>query len=265
MNIELLGCFAILSYAVASVLMVRECAAALGHRYSMVFAWLAVVLHATHAQLQFLQLGAVDFGFYSAASMVALVVTLVLLLAALDKPVAKLGVGVFPVAGVILSLSLIFAKPAHPLAAHGWPMTIHILASIMAFSLFSIGSVQAIFLAIQDRQLRGHHPRRLALVLPPLQAMESLLFQMLVAGMVFLSVSLISGFVFIDDLFAQHLVHKTVLSIAAWFIFGGLLIGRLVLGWRGQTAINWTLVGFTALLLAYFGSKMVLELVLNKV
>ncbi|MEQ1638294.1 MAG: cytochrome c biogenesis protein CcsA, partial [Methylococcales bacterium] len=97
-----------------------------------------------------------------------------------------------------------------------------------------------------------------------LQTMESLLFQMIGTGMVFLSVSLISGFIFIENLFAQHLVHKTVLSILAWIIFTGLLFGRLRYGWRGKTAVKWTLSGFILLLLAYFGSKLVLELILHK-
>jgi ABC-type uncharacterized transport system permease subunit len=87
---------------------------------------------------------------------------------------------------------------------------------------------------------------------------------MLATGIVFLTVSLTSGFIFIENLFAQHLVHKTVLSILAWIIFTGLLIGRSRYGWRGQTAIQWTLIGFILLLLAYFGSKLVLELILHR-
>ena len=92
---------------------------------------------------------------------------------------------------------------------------------------------------------------------------EALLFEMIGAGFVLLTLALLSGFMFLEDMFAQHLVHKTVLSIAAWVVFGSLLWGRFKSGWRGQKALIWTLSGFVVLMLAYFGTKFVLELVLS--
>ena len=74
----------------------------------------------------------------------------------------------------------------------------------------------------------------------------------------------VGGVLFLEDIFAQHLVHKTVLSLTAWLVFAVLLWGRFQFGWRGRTAIRWTLSGFAVLLLAYFGSKFVLELVLMR-
>ena len=124
--------------------------------------------------------------------------------------------------------------------------------------------MQAVLLAVQDQQLKSHPPKRFIQSLPSLQAMESLLFQMLTAGLFFLTLSLLSGFFFIDDLFAQHLVHKTVLSLLAWVIFSALLLGRSLYGWRGRTAMRWTVSGFGLLLLAYFGSKLVLKLILHR-
>jgi len=79
-----------------------------------------------------------------------------------------------------------------------------------------------------------------------------------------LTLSLFTGFVFVTNLFTQHLVHKTVLSLFAWTIFGVLLIGRVRFGWRGRTAVGWTLFGFGVLALAYFGAKFVLEDVLGR-
>jgi ABC-type uncharacterized transport system permease subunit len=91
-----------------------------------------------------------------------------------------------------------------------------------------------------------------------------LLFQMIAIGFVLLSLALLSGLLFLEDIFTQHLVHKTVLSSIAWAVFGILLWGRWRFGWRGRTAIRWTLSGFATLALAYFGSKLVLELLLKR-
>jgi ABC-type uncharacterized transport system permease subunit len=164
----------------------------------------------------------------------------------------------------MLALELTLSHTTQLLSNYNWAMSTHILSSIIAFSLLNIAALQAILLALQNQQLKSHPPKRFIQSLPPLQTMESLLFQMLATGIVFLTVSLTSGFIFIENLFAQHLVHKTVLSILAWIIFTGLLIGRSRYGWRGQTAIQWTLIGFILLLLAYFGSKLVLELILHR-
>jgi ABC-type uncharacterized transport system permease subunit len=94
--------------------------------------------------------------------------------------------------------------------------------------------------------------------------MEQVLFTTIHAGVVLLTLSVFSGLIFVDNVFAQHLVHKTVLSIIALFVFGVLLLGRWRFGWRGRKAIHWTLVGYGLLVLAYFGSRLVLEVVLQR-
>ena len=259
------GLLSIISYVAATLLLANEIFATKPHRASIYTAWVGTGLHGFYTALNVQNHGGFDFSFFSSASLSALVISLLLLFAALDKPVSKLGVLIFPIAAAMLMLDATYSSTPHPLANTNWQMSTHVLTSILAFSLLNIAALQAVLLAIQDQQLRHHHPKRLMLALPPLQAMESLLFQIIATGLVFLTISLISGFVFIEDLFAQHLVHKTVLSILAWIIFSGLLFGRLRYGWRGQSAIQWTLIGFTLLLLAYFGSKLVLELILKKV
>jgi len=105
---------------------------------------------------------------------------------------------------------------------------------------------------------------RLVMRLPPLQTMERLLFQLIFFGFFLLTLTLLSGLLFVHDLFGQHLVHKTFLSFAAWLIFGGLLIGRLRYGWRGRSAIRWVMYGYVTLILAYFGSKLILEQILGR-
>lgn len=266
MNSTLVGIFSVLSYGIASALIIKELMSQCEkHLASIRLAWLGAILHAAYIIINIQQYNGFNFGFFNAAGLVALFIVLLLLTAALDKPVEKLGVAIFPLAAILLSLDMIFPEQNHRLTPNNWEMSVHVLSSIVAFSLLNIAALQALMLALQDQQLRSHHPKRLILALPPLQAMETLLFQMIAAGLFFLTVSLLSGFIFIEDLFAQHLVHKTVLSIIAWIIFSGLLMGRLRYGWRGKTAIQWTLIGFVLLLLAYFGSKLVLELVLKKI
>jgi ABC-type uncharacterized transport system permease subunit len=264
MNITALATLSICTYLASTLLIIRHIDQSRIQRTAIYLAWAAVCTHLLFTAIVFQQNSGFNFSFFSTSSLVAMIVALLLLIAALNKPVEKLGLAIFPLAAIMLALELNFADKPHSLPSYNWAMSTHILTSIIAFSLLNIAALQAILLAIQDQQLKSHPPKRFIQSLPPLQTMESLLFQMLGTGLAFLTISLVSGFLFIEDLFAQHLVHKTVLSILAWIIFSGLLMGRHRYGWRGQIAIQWTLIGFVLLLLAYFGSKLVLELILHR-
>jgi ABC-type uncharacterized transport system permease subunit len=260
----LLALTAMCTYVASAALIVKSLHQNYSPRIPIYLAWLAVCAHFLYTVLTFQQNKGFSFDFFSTASLVAMIVALLLLTAALNKPVEKLGIAVFPVAALMLALTLNFTDKTQNLSTYNWAMTTHVLSSLIAFSLLNIAALQAILLSIQNQQLKSHPPKRFIQSLPALQTMEALLFQMLSAGVLFLTLALISGFIFIEDLFAQHLVHKTVLSILAWLIFSSLLVGRSRYGWRGQLAIRWTLVGFVSLLLAYFGSKLVLELILHR-
>ena len=264
MNTTALAILAICTYLASTLIIVRDFDQNRMQRTALHLAWTAACSHLIYTAIVFHQNGGFNFSFFSTSSLVAMIVALLLLIAALNKPVEKLGIAIFPIAAIMLALDLNFPDKTQLMSNYNWAMSTHILTSIIAFSLLNIAALQAILLAIQDQQLKSHPPKRFIQSLPPLQTMESLLFQMLGTGIVFLTISLVSGFLFIEDLFAQHLVHKTVLSILAWIIFSCLLIGRHLYGWRGQTAIQWTLIGFVLLLLAYFGSKLVLELILHR-
>ena len=263
MNPILSGTVSIIFYLAATLFLFTEILQKKTHKISIYLAWLAVISHtAYNLSILFLPDG-IDFSFFNTASLILLIVVFILLFASFSKPVIKLGIALFPTTAVILILGITIPVKSQILQTKAWQMDVHIVTSIIAFSLLNIAAFQALLLAVQDWQLRNHRPNQLIQSLPPLQTMESLLFQMIGTGLFFLSISLLSGFIFIEDLFAQHLVHKTVLSIFAWFTFSGLLAGRSRYGWRGQTAIRWTLIGFVSLLLAYFGSKLVLELILK--
>jgi ABC-type uncharacterized transport system permease subunit len=223
----------------------------------------AVVLHSTLLYQQILLPGGINLGFFNALSLAALMAALLLMVSATVEPVENLGIILLPVSAATIILALAFPSD-RVISEAERGLASHILLSIMAYSLLALAAVQAVLLAIQDRHLHNRQPGGFIRSLPPLVTMETLLFQMISGGFVLLSLALISGFVYLEDIFAQSLVHKTVLSIAAWAVFGILLWGRWRHGWRGRTAIRWTLSGFAALLLAYFGSKLVLELILNR-
>ncbi len=206
-----------------------------------------------------------DLELVNVASLALWLASLLLLLSALKTPIENLAIALLPMAALTLAIQLIM--PAKPVlltnASAG--LEIHIFLSILAFSLLSIASLQAILLAIQDNHLRNRRPGGFIRALPPLETMERLLFQIIGLGFVFLSLALFNGILFVDDIFAQHLVHKTVLSIIAWLVFAILLWGRWRFGWRGRTAIRWTMAGLTILLVGYFGSKLILEFVLQRI
>ncbi|PLY16719.1 MAG: cytochrome C biogenesis protein [Sedimenticola sp.] len=222
-----------------------------------------VVFHSLFLYLTMFTGEGVNLGFFSAASSISWIILVLLMLSSLSKPVENLGILLLPLAAVSIALqlqypSVHFLSPDTP-----WILRLHVLISMLAYSLLTLASVQAVLLAIQDHQLRNRHPGGFVRALPPLQTMEVLLFEMIALGFALLTVALISGFIFLENMFSQHLVHKTILSLAAWVVFGTLLWGRFRYGWRGQKALIWTLVGFVVLMLAYFGSKFVLELVLT--
>ena len=224
----------------------------------------ALALHAAMLYQELFTLGGLNLSFFNAVSLAAWTMAGLLLISALSKPVENLAILALPLAAITVLLDLRF--PGSRLIGEdaGWQLRLHVLTSMLAYSLLTLASAQAILLAVQDNHLRRHHPGGFIRALPPLQTMESLLFEMIGVGFVLLSVALITGFIYLEDMFAQHLVHKTVLSIVAWCAFAMLLWGRFRFGWRGRKAIRWTLVGFAVLMLAYFGSKAVIELILHR-
>jgi len=198
-------------------------------------------------------------------SLMFLAVTALILISSLRRPVENLMVALFPLAAVAIVLSLLFQDTYSPREELSRGFVTHIILSIVAYSLLTIAALQAILLAFGNYELRHH---RLAVMksLPPLQTMEGLLFEMLWGGLIFLSLSIATGFMYMTSAgSAPGLIHHTVITLAAWIVFAVLLWGRHQLGWRGATASRWTLSGFALLVLGYFGSKFVLEIVLGRV
>lgn len=226
--------------------------------------FLAMVLHAIILFSDTITSNGLNPSFVNSFSLVTWLVVLLYLIAQLRKPVETLGIFVFPAACLAL-LTQLFWPANIALINQSFELQVHILLSLLAYGLLSIAAGQAILLLVQTHYLKTKKPGGFIRSLPALQSMETLLFQMIKVGFILLTLALLSGFVFLDNIFAQHLVHKTVLSMIAWLLFAILLWGRWHFGWRGKKAIHFTLGGFIFLMLAYLGSKLVLEIILQKV
>lgn len=204
--------------------------------------------------------GQLDLSFFNSLMLIAWVITGMYIATTVFWPVLSLGVLVYPVSGFCALLYALLSPHIAPVSeGYSMLLKVHILCSVFAYSVLSLASVQALVLAVQDNVLHGHKPSVLIMSLPPLQTMERLLFAMVWTGFILLTLALGFGFFEVEQLFT----HKVILSVIAWCIFGALLIGRVFLGWRGRTAIRYTLSGVTFLIMAFFGSKLVLELILS--
>ncbi|OEC61691.1 MULTISPECIES: inner membrane protein YpjD [Pseudomonas] len=232
-------------------------------RMLTVLGLLALTSHATALFFQLIAPAGLTLDFFNAASLIAAAVIGLTLLACSRMPVENLLLLLYPL-GALTVLLAIFVPSGTVQPIDEEPgILAHILLSILAYGMLTIAVFQSLLLLLQDYQLKHKHPSGLIRNFPALQTMESLLFGFLWAGWCLLSLSLISGWLFVENLFAQHLAHKTVLSCFAWVVFAVLLWGRHQLGWRGHKAIRWTLAGFCLLMLAYFGSKLVREFILH--
>ena len=227
------------------------------------FAAIASVLHAWVLMSALNTTAGINFNIANAVSLTTLVIAVLLLVSAISKPIDNLGIVIMPIAALTLWLQISY--PSEHLLNNdaSWALRLHVVASMLAYAILTLAAIQALLLSIQDNHLRKHHPGGFIRLLPPLQTMEALLFEMIGVGFVLLCIALTFGFVYLEDMFAQKVAHKTILSMIAWVVFATLLAGRYRFGWRGRTAINWTISGFVILMLAYFGSKVVLELLLS--
>ncbi len=206
-----------------------------------------------------------DFGFFRVATLFSWVMALIVVLTSLKKPLANLFIALFPLAIVSILCSTFLPSHYNPNRDLTGGVALHSVLGILAFSLLTIAALQALVVAWLNRELKQHHFSAVLRHLPPLQSMETLLFAIIKAGFLALLGVIVSGFVFMDDMFAQHLAHKTVLTLLSFAVWGILLWGRYRWGWCGKQALRWILAGFIVLILAYFGSKFVLEILLDRV
>jgi ABC-type uncharacterized transport system permease subunit len=216
--------------------------------------------------------GQLRFGFAHALSATLWITALIVWVETFFSASRGLFLLVLPLAALTVVLPVAYPGAVLGQATDAPMFRLHLLLAILAYSLLTIAAMHALLMASMDRRLHGEVAvggGRLAHFLdrlPPLLAMETVLFRLIGAGFVLLTATLVSGLFFSEEVFgrALRLDHKTIFTVAAWMIFGGLLIGRLVFGWRGRTALRWTLTGFAMLMLAYVGSRFVIEVLLGR-
>jgi ABC-type uncharacterized transport system permease subunit len=184
------------------------------------------------------------------------------LLVGLRGRMAALGVIVFPIAAVTLAFYAWIGRQDPQ--SLDWRLQLHAWCALLAYATLALASVLAILLWVQERALRRRRLHGWLRALPPLVELETLVFRTIAVGFVLLTATLLTGMLFVEDLLAQHLAHKTLLSALSWLTFGALLLGRWRYGWRGAKAVRWTLAAMALLVLAFFGSNLVLELVLQR-
>jgi ABC-type uncharacterized transport system permease subunit len=210
--------------------------------------------------------GGFDLNVFNALSLIIWLTLLVYWVARFFYPIGTLQALVLPMAAVTLLLPGVF--PADHQLAHTdlLAFKLHITVAMLAYSLFTIAMLHAVLISLVEKRLRHATLPRVLRDLPPLLTMESLLFRMIGIGFILLTLTLISGVMFSEEIFgkAWQFNHKVLFGFISWCVFAVLIGGHHFYGWRGRIAVRWTVSGFAFLLLAYLGSKFVLEQLLHR-
>ncbi|MCB1960668.1 MAG: cytochrome c biogenesis protein CcsA [Rhodocyclaceae bacterium] len=210
--------------------------------------------------------GGMHFGFGTALSLMVWLAVLFYWIEDFFSRLDGLQTFVMPAAAICVLLPGFFPPPMLLDKAGSPAFRAHFIVAMLAYSLFTLATLHALLMAIAEKRL--HHARLSTIFasLPPLLTMEHLLFRLIRIAFVLLTLTLISGVVFSETLFGKafQLDHKTVFAVISWLLFGALLLGRRLWGWRGKLAQRWTLAGFITLMLAYVGSRFVVEVLLHR-
>ena len=210
--------------------------------------------------------GGMRFSFSFALSLMLWLAVLIYWLESFRSRMDGLQPMVLPLAALAAIAPAVFPQLRVVAHAGAWGFQLHFLAAMLAYSLFTLSALHAIFMGFAERKLHQRAITKSLSTLPPILTMEALLFRMIFVAFCLLTVALVSGVMFSEAIFgkAMALDHKTLFAFASWGIFAALLVGRRIYGWRGRVALRWTLAGFLVLLLAYIGSRFVAEVMLHR-
>ncbi len=210
--------------------------------------------------------GELNLGLVSALSLILWLTMSVYWLARFFYPLAGLQTLVMPLAAVGAVLPALFPA-VHLLSQHhSWAFDAHIFMAMLAYSLFTIAALHAGLMSLVEKRLHHATLPPVLQALPPLLTMEILLFRIIGAGFILLTLTLASGMMFSEQIFGKlwRFNHEMVFGFISWGVFAVLLAGHHFQGWRGRTAVRWTMSGFVFLLLAYLGTQFVLEILLHR-
>ncbi len=253
-------------YAVTAWQLLRRGAPPRGPLWASVLLLLGIVIHAGLLGASVFQPDAVHLGFSNAVSLIAWLSVSIYALTALKVPLPGIQGWVAGVAAVGVLLPLVLPDARAVPFSHTLGFRVHLVLSLLAYCLLFIAALQAVLMSAFEKKL--HHGAAAASMpgMPPLLTLESVLFKLIWAGFILLTLALGSGILFSEEIFgkAMSLTHKTFFALLSWAVFGALLAGRTIWGWRGRLAVRWTITGFVMLLLAYVGSKFVLEVLLHR-
>lgn len=225
---------------------------------------LALLAHGALIVQSMLGQGDIRLGFGNSLSTILWLTALVYWLSSQGAPLARLQSWVSVLAAVsVLIMALFTATHAIP-NSQALALRAHLVVSFLAYGFLAVAALHAVLMTLLEKKL--HRGAFLQDGAPPLLTLEAMLFKSIGIGFALLTLAVLSGVFFSEELFGKALQfsHKTVFAILSWLVFGGLLLGRHFRGWRGRTALVWTITGFTLLLLAYLGTQFVLEVMLRR-
>ncbi len=271
MNANFLSLPAILFYFMTWILIIRCVYASIKNpgikkKFSKLhtLTWLlALIFHIAALHFPLFTGKPLALSFVSLASYVMWFLSLILFITTLNRKIESLALPILPLTIFSIFIAMFLDSDAHNTINMRSGLGIHILSSLLAYSTLMLASFQALLLTMQNNHLHARKNTNFIRSLPSLENMEHLLFRFIKIGLILLSIGLLTGFYYLENLFGTGIAHKTILSIIAWIVFSVLLFGRWKYGWRGKTAVRWTLGGFFVLMLAFFGTKFVQEFVLD--
>ena len=229
---------------------------------------IGIVIHSYFLFNEIYQQNGLSLTIANIISLIGLQLAITAVFAAFNKTMRGFAGGILLISSLSALLSIWaldqFNTSPHEIKELSWQVNTHAITSLLAYGLLCTGAIIALFALVQDKRLKQKRISSLNALFAPLETTERTLFNIASFGSTLLFLSVFSGIIFIENIFSQHLAHKTILSITALIMFSILVYGRRFFGWRGKSIIYLYLSAFLMLATSYFGTKFILENILGR-